>query len=269
MIGNVIIAKEFGRCIAYCLEDKKMKAFSDLIPIKKRAEVLLYNKCFGNKQELIEQFKDVRKLNPKQSNPVWHLIFSMADGERISQKLLIQLVLDCAQELGFTENQFLAVEHKDTAHQHIHIVVNRIGFSGKTTVSNSNDYRRVVYFCRKMEHKYSLEEVLSPKVFLPKEQRLIPRINKRKDNIKTILQQILSSAKSFDNFCDNVLAKRYKVVVKSQGIAFIDDKDVKVTGSDIGLSLLNIEKQIERNNREIKPKTTFIDLKERKRSLHL
>jgi len=268
MIGKAIIGKGFSGCISYCLEDKKMKAAADQNPVKNRAEVLLYNKCFGDRYGLIQQFNDVRKLNPKQSKPVLHLTFSLAAGEMVNRKLLTQIVEDCANELGFAENQFLAVEHKDTSHQHIHIVVNRIGFNGKTTVSDSNSYKRVADFCRKMENKYSLEEVLSPRAFLPKEQRLIPRIDKRKDIIKTTLQQALAGAKSLDSFCDIVKSKGLQVI-KGRGISFIDDKGVKIKGSDIGLSLQTIEKQIAKNNREIKPKTTFIDLSERKRSLHL
>ena len=267
MIGKAIIGKGFRGCISYCLEDKKMKA-ADQNLVKNRAEVLLYNKCFGSKQELIQQFNDVRKLNPKQSKPVLHLTFSLAAGDMVNRKLLTQIVQDCSQELGFTENQFLAVEHKDTNHQHIHIVVNRIGFNGKTTVSDSNSYKRVADFCRKMENKYNLEEVLSPRAFLPKEQRLIPRIDKRKDTIKAALQLALTGAKSFDSFCDTVKSNGLQII-KGRGISFIDNKGVKVKGSDIGLSLQTIEKQIAKNNREIKPKATFIDLSQRKQSLHL
>lgn len=143
MIGKAITGKGFSGCISYCLEDKKMSHDKDPMLMRNRAEVLLFNKCFGNKKELVQQFNEVRKLNPKQSRPVFHFTLSMAPGEVLSRAQLIQVVRDCSEEFGFSDNQFLAVEHKDTQHQHIHIVANRIGFTGRTNVSDSNSYKRM------------------------------------------------------------------------------------------------------------------------------
>ena len=51
-------------------------------------------------------------------------------------------------------NQFIAIMHNDTNHQHVHIVANRIGFDGKT-VSDSNNYKRMADFCRQHGRKTS------------------------------------------------------------------------------------------------------------------
>ncbi len=177
MIGKAITGKGFGGCIRYCLEDKKMAIDKDQITMQNRAEVLLFNKCFGNKKELVQQFDEVRKLNPKQSRPVFRFTLSMTPGEQLSG----------AQLIGFGDNQFIAVEHKDTRHQHIHIVANRIGFASKTNVADSNSYRHMAAFCRKMEQKYSLQQVLNPRRFLSKKQQLIPRNDNRKAHIETQL----------------------------------------------------------------------------------
>lgn len=268
MIGKMIIGKGFGGCIAYCLEDKKIKENATQKEVINRAEVILYNKCYGDKKELVQQFNDVRSLNAKQSKPVLHITLSMAPGEMLIRQLLADIVLYCAQELGFADNQFLAVQHNDTKHQHIHIVANRIGFNGKTNVSDSNSYKRIAAFCRKMEIKYNLQEVLSPKTFLPKEQQLIPRADQRKNAIKTILQQALKEAKSFENFSSDVKAKGLQMI-KGRGISFIDNKGVKIKGSDMGLSLQTINKQIELNNNALKQTTQYINLSQRKQSLHL
>jgi hypothetical protein len=61
MIGKVIIGKSFRGCIAYCLEDKKLR--HDKSITNQRAEVVQYNLCFGNKKELAGQFNEVRRLN--------------------------------------------------------------------------------------------------------------------------------------------------------------------------------------------------------------
>ena len=269
MIGKAITGKGFGGCIRYLLEDKKMKLNKEQTIVQNRAEVLLYNQCFGDRKELVQQFNEVRRLNIKQSKPVFHFTLSIAPEERLDKGQLTGIVLQCAKDFGFDQNQFIAVQHKDTGHQHIHIVANRIGFNGKTNVSDSNSYKRMADFCRKMEIKYNLQQVLSPRAFLSKEQRLIPRNDKRKLHMKEQLHVILKESKSLDMFCDYAKAKGFEVI-KSRGISFVDDKGVKVKGSEIDLSLQAIEKQIIRNNlRQEQKEIQYIKQNQRKQSLHL
>ncbi|WP_300600942.1 relaxase/mobilization nuclease domain-containing protein [Niabella sp.] len=246
MIGKAITGKGFAGCICYCLEDKKMDIDKNQSMMENRAEILLFNKCFGNKKELVQQFNEVRRLNPKQSKPVFHFTLSMAPGEHLSRPQLIQVAQDCAKEFGFADNQFLAVEHKDTQHQHIHIVANRIGYSGKTNVSDSNSYKRMAQFCRKMEQKYQLQQVLSPRRFLSKDQQLLPRNDQRKDQIKVQLRQILQSSKTMESFQQEVRKMGFEII-KGRGISFIDKAGVKIKGSAMGLSLSTIEKQLQKN----------------------
>ncbi len=269
MIGKAITGKGFGGCISYCLEDKKMSQDKDQALMQNRAEILLFNKCFGNKKELVQQFNEVRKLNPKQSRPVFHFTLSMAPEEVLSRAQLIQVVRDCSEEFGFSDNQFLAVEHKDTQHQHIHIVANRIGFAGRTNVSDSNSYKRMALFCRKMEQKYQLQQVLSPRRFLPKQQQQLPRSDQRKEDMKKQLKQILYASKTFEGFEQKVKQQGIDII-KGRGIAFMDNKGVKIKGSDMSLSLQTIEKQIERNNRQTwLKKNEFSRNKQRENTLGL
>lgn len=269
MIGKAITGKGFAGCIRYCLEDKKMKEDKGQLLMQNRAEVLLFNKCFGDKKELVQQFNEVRKLNPKQSKPVFHFTLSMAPGEQLTRAQLIHIAQDCAEDFGFADNQFLAVEHKDTQHQHIHIVANRIGYAGKTNVSDSNSYKRMAEFCRKMEQKYQLQRVLSPRRFLSKELQLLPRNDQRKNQIKTQLREILQSSKTMESFQQKVRGQGFEII-KGRGISFIDKKGVKIKGSDLGLSLQTIEKQIEKNNQLTQQQQTeFIQIKQRQNTLRL
>ena len=137
MIGKIIIGKSFKGCINYCLEDKIQKEDEKLV-IKNRAELLLHNQCFGTKEELIQQFNEVRQLNPKLSKPVLHITLSLAPEEKLSKAILIDMVEDCAKQLGFDKNQYIAIHHNDTSYQHVHIVANRVGFDGKTVKDHHN-----------------------------------------------------------------------------------------------------------------------------------
>src|SRR4051812_16351248 len=136
MIGKITIGKSFRGCIAYCLNDKISEQNKDVM--KNRAEVLIYNKCFGNERELVQQFNEVRQLNTKLAKPVLHITLSLTPGENLSKDKLMEMSEHCAKDLGFENNQFIAIAHRDTNHQHLHIVANRIGFD-KRTVSDSNN----------------------------------------------------------------------------------------------------------------------------------
>ena len=102
--------------------------------------------------------------------------------------------MDCAKDFGFINNQFIAISHNDTAHQHLHIVVNRIGFDRKT-LSDNNNYKKMAAYCREMEVKYNLRQVLSPTKFLTKGLREIPRLDTRKGAIRKEVQDALPCQK--------------------------------------------------------------------------
>ena len=267
MIGKVIIGKSFGGCLRYCLEDKKMKNNIDKMIMKNRAEILQYNLCFGDKVELIQQFNEVKRLNAKQSKPVMHITLSLASGEQLSKQQLSQIANHCAEDLGFDKNQFIAVEHNDTEHQHFHIVVNRINFDGKT-LSDSNNYKKISDFCRKMEKRFQLIPVLSPTKFLSAEQKNLPRHDDRKERLRMVITQSLSSSKNYDEFAGKIKSNGYEII-KGRGISFIDKQAVKVKGSELGFSMERINEQLKRNLIQAPKQSTYINLPQRKKSLHL
>ena len=241
MIGKITTGRSFRGCLLYCLNDKQ-QMHKDEVVFKNRAEVLMFNKCFWNQNELIQQFNELRQLNPKLAKPVLHVILSFAKEDKLDQNKLMVISEACAKDLGFENNQFVSVFHKDTGHQHLHIVANRIGFD-KKTVSDSNNYQKTAAFCRKMELKYNLQQVLSPKRYLSKEQRLLPRSDERKKALAQAIRNSVSNSKDLDHFIRIMQSKGYKVV-KSRGISFIDDKKVKIKGSEVGYSLQKIEQHL-------------------------
>ncbi len=66
-------------------------------------------------------------------------------------------------------------------------------------------------------------------------------------------------------------AKELRIeIIKGRGIAFMDERGFKIKGSDIGISLQTIEKQIESNNRQaLQKQTAFIQTKQRENTLGL
>ncbi len=193
-----------------------------------------------------------------------HITLSMSPGEKLEKKILIEVVEQCAKAMGFEQNQYLAIQHLDTAHQHLHIVANRIGFDGRS-VSDSNSYKKIAQFCRTMEHKYNLQQVLNPRRFLSKEQRQLPRQDSRKQSLKKAIEISLSRSATYAAFEQQIKTLGY-AVEKGRGIAFIDDKKVRIKGSEVGYSLGVIEKKLAERKQHFStaiPRDNFMKLSQK------
>ena len=261
MIGKITIGKSFRGCLMYCLNDKR-KQHPDEVIFKNRAEIIAFNQCNGTAHDLIRQFNRLRQLNPNLSKPVLHISLSLSPEEHLSKDKLMQVAEQCAKDFGFENNQYVSVLHKDTEHQHMHIIANRIGFD-KKTVSDSNSYKRVASFCREMELKLNLRQVLSPRKYLSQEQRLLPRSDERKKVLALAIRNAISNSKDIEHFTRMMHSKGYKVI-KSRGISFIDNKKVKIKGSEVGYSLQQIEQRLELQHQLKNDKEFFKQVIQRK-----
>jgi len=247
MIGKISTGKSFRGCLNYLHEGRlqQSKALQEIEQAKKQAQVICYNQCFGNKKELIQQFNEVRYLNPKLSKPVLHASLSFAHSDQLSNQDKIDIGKQMAKDFGFENNQYVVIEHSDRQHQHLHIVANRVGYDAKT-VSDSNNYKRMANFCRTMERKHQLEQVLSPRRFLSKEERMLPRQDIRKEALKEAIAKFLKQSTTMKEFQNKITAKGYEVEL-GRGIAFTDAQAVRFKGSQVGYPLLKIEKQLAQN----------------------
>ncbi|WP_116789171.1 relaxase/mobilization nuclease domain-containing protein [Flavobacterium psychrotrophum] len=248
MIGHVSIGASIYHLLSYVLEDKKelseekklALAASDHLQHSERAEVLEYNKCFGNKYELTEQFKDVSKLSSRIEKTMLHLSLRLAPGEQLTKAQLTDMGRACAKAFGVADHQYICVLHKDTKEQHIHVAANRVGFDGKVA-TDSNSYKRMAELCRKLEKQCGLQQVLSPRKFLSATDRQLPRHDSRKEKLKADIQQTLKQTSSYPAFEKQMKGLGYKIL-KGRGISFVDDKKVKFKGSEVGFSLTKIER---------------------------
>ncbi len=92
----------------------------------------------------------------------------------------------------------------------------------------------------RLEKEYHLKEVLSPRAFLSPSERLLPRHDIRKERLKENIQRTLKEVSQYSEFENKMTDLGYKVI-KGRGICFIDDKKVKIKGSEVGFSLMKIE----------------------------
>ncbi len=240
MIGKIILGKSFRKCLNYCLGNKPGQEEKE-----SRAQILEFNYVGGNKKEIISQFEDLGNNNPRLANKVMHITLSFPPDEILSPEKLKEIAGDCGLNLGFEKNQSIVIQHNDTKHQHIHIVVNRVGFDGKT-LSDSNNYKKMSDFCRTMERKFNLTQVQSPRKFQPKLLRDLPRLDVRKGKLKSDISRTLFRCRSYETFEQRMTALGYEVI-KGRGIAFKDREKVYTKGSQVGYSLSKIEDQLNSN----------------------
>ncbi|QEM05557.1 relaxase/mobilization nuclease domain-containing protein [Mucilaginibacter rubeus] len=248
MIGKVGTGKSFRGVLHYLFEGRRQESkelqMQELE--KKQVEVIAYNQCFGTRLELVREMIEVAKLNPDQSKPVFHfsLSFAHSDAGKLGLQDKIDMVEMLAEKFDFKDHQYVVVAHKDTDHEHLHIVANRIGFDGKTA-SDSNSYKHFAEFARKMELEYKLEQVLSPNKFLKPEQRVAQsqRVDNRKETLRKHLQTAIKQSKDVQQVKKYMEQRGYEVEL-GRGIAFTDAQHVRFKGSQVGYALMDIEKKL-------------------------
>lgn len=248
MVGKITTGKSFRGCLNYLFQGRlqETKEAQQLVAQQKQVEVIAYNQCFGNRLALTREFIEVSKLNQNVSKPVFHisLSFAHADSGRLNLQDKADIAEKLAMDFGFQNNQYVVIAHKDTGHEHLHVVANRIGYDGRTA-SDSNSYKRMAEYCRKMEQEYKLTPVLSPGKFLRSEQRVAQsqRIDQRKETLKQHLSQAIKQSKDITQVRQYMERQGYQVEL-GRGIAFTDAQHVRFKGSQVGYALLDIEKKL-------------------------
>ena len=108
-----------------------------------------------------KEFNIVRQQKPNLSKAVYHVSLNLPyeDSNKLSDEKFSNLARDYLEGMGFDENQYITYKHFDQDHSHIHIVANRVKFSGNV-VSDSQDYKRSETLIRKLEKKYNLTELV-------------------------------------------------------------------------------------------------------------
>lgn len=125
--------------------------------------VLDSNINMGSVVQQTKEFNLVRQLKPNLSKVVYHTSLNLPYTDKLSDEEFTNLARDYINGIGFDDNQYVVYKHFDQEHSHIHIVANRVKFSGDV-VSDSHDYKRSEALVRKLEKKYNLTE------FIPKQE---------------------------------------------------------------------------------------------------
>jgi Relaxase/Mobilisation nuclease domain len=143
MIGKITQGSNFQGCIDYLLG-------------KDKAEIIGGSLLFSTAREFGEEFCVMEDLTPAVSKPVFHISISLNPQESLSKEQWAEVADRYIKEMGFTNNQYLVVQHHDRSHQHIHILANRIDLNGKS-VNDWRSKKRTEKILREIEKDYGLQ----------------------------------------------------------------------------------------------------------------
>jgi hypothetical protein len=210
-------------------------------------------------RSLANEFAISRQLRPKLNQVVCHVALSLRPEEHLSNASWQIAIAQYLKEMGFTNNQYVAVKHTDKEnHEHIHLVTSRVRMDG-SVVSDSWDWTRSQDVIRKLEQDFGLAAVPSSWQSDRQEQTK-SQIDKELETGKvTVKRQLadkidatLENTTSLPDFIEQLNLEGIEVRVdrdrkgKPKGIAYKFD-GVSMAGSSVGkaYSLPRILKRIE------------------------
>lgn len=110
---------------------------------KERGEIIGGNMAATTQAGLSAEFGAVRCQRPDIAKPVWHVSLSLPPGDNLSVEQWREVAADFLHKMDVKDNQFCIVQHRDKAHQHIHIVLNRVTTDGGVWYADRDVYRAI------------------------------------------------------------------------------------------------------------------------------
>ena len=216
--------------------------------------VLDSNINMGTVVQQTKEFNLVRQLKPNLSKVVYHVSLNLPYSDKLSDEEFTNLARDYINGNGFDDNQYVVYKHLDQEHSHIHIVANRVKFSGDV-VSDSQDYKRSEALVRKLEKKYNLTQ------FVPKQESNVlskGEIEKclRTGNVperlelQNIILEILNQNVNLKDFVKKLKTKGVQVKLNQSTTGFISGISFEFKGTNYKGS--NVHKKLSWNNIKIK-----------------
>lgn len=150
MISKQIKGKDFYGVLMY--NHKKI--------ISGDGTILDSNINMGTVIQQTKEFNLIRQLKPNLSKAVYHTSLNLPYSDKLTDEEFTNLARDYLEGMNFNDNQYIIYKHSDQEHSHVHIVANRVKYSGNV-VSDSQDYKRSEALVRQLEKKYNLTQLFT------------------------------------------------------------------------------------------------------------
>jgi Relaxase/Mobilisation nuclease domain len=151
--------------IANQLKNRSFRSTLEYVLGKEKATIIDGNMAGTTPRQLAKEFAKARRFRPKLQRACGHIVIAIPHRDDYHESLDDERFREIAQQwlkdMGFlsddsASSQYVIARHRDTNHEHIHIVVSRIRMDG-SVVSDSWDYRRNDVVVRKLEKEFALE----------------------------------------------------------------------------------------------------------------
>lgn len=232
--------------IAKAIKGKGFRGALDYDLGKEQGRLIDTNMEGQTPRALAKEFSEIRKLRPTLGKAVLHVSLSAAPDERLSDATWTDIGQRYLAGMGLTGNQYVITRHEDTEHEHIHLVVNRIGFDGKV-VSDSHDYRRQEALMREIERDYQLQPVEASRDVIKRpatrgeiEEGLRTGVASTKQRLQHLCDAALRGCGSYTEYAERLEAAGVELVpvtqlgdTKLSGLSYVLD-GVMMKGSDLG-----------------------------------
>lgn len=256
MIAKQIKGKDFYGVLAY--NQKKVD--------KEQGCIIDSNISPGSVVQQTKEFNIVRQLRPNLAKVVYHTSLNLPYSDKLSDEEFGNLARNYLEGMGFDDNQYIVYKHTDQDHSHIHLVANRVKFSGDV-VSDSQDYKRSETLIRELEKKFKLTQLIQKEesnVLTKGEIEKCIRTGEAPDRlqIQNIITEILKQNLSLNEFIEKLKEKGINTKLNTSssgtisGISF-EYKNTTYKGSKIhkNLSWNNLKQKLkdeqDRNNNPI------------------
>lgn len=260
MIAKIKTGTGFSGVLNYSLKEEK------------KAEIIDKNMIGETPRQLANEFKLIADSNTRASKKMKHIILSFADEDRhkLTPDKMKEISKEFTEKMGYKNCQYVTVRHTDNAHEHLHIIVNRIDPTTGKAVKDGNEKYRGSRIARELELKHDLKPTPSEKQEETKrESKEEIEVKKRlasengypdKAKIKAVLEREIKKARSMPRLVENLRKTGLKVHLTTNkkgnttGWKFeYKNREYKASTIDRNLSWANATRRVEENkNRGIK-----------------
>ena len=104
--------------------------------------------------DTLKRLAGVSTRGRKLDKPVYHYSLSWSPEERPGRSEMLAAARGSLKALGMDDRQALVIEHRDRAHRHVHLVVNRVSPEDGRAASSSHDARTLSRWARTWEREH-------------------------------------------------------------------------------------------------------------------
>lgn len=225
-----------------------------------RGEIIGGNMAANTKARLSAEFGAVRTMRPDIAKPVWHVSLSLPPGDNLSTEQWREVTADFLRKMDVKDNQYCIVRHKDKAHQHIHIVVNRVTTDGGVWYADRDVYR-AIEATRQLEAEKDYLRNTADRDNTDRKFRATKKEDARRRKGQDIPRQQVHDAirRVIDNAPHKLTPQEFIAALKRQGIETRPNiastgringfsfslGDSKYTGSKVGAKWAQLQKEID------------------------